>query len=58
MTYSFNANNKTYTKNGQTLNINTNDLNKYHVGKEVPVVYYRENPNYSKINVYDESLRR
>lgn len=58
MTYSFVANNKTYTKDQQTLNINTLDLDKYYVGKEVPVVYYRKNPNYSKIDVYDESLQR
>lgn len=57
MTYRFHANNKTYTKDKQTLNINTVDLDKYHVGKEVPVVYYRGNPNYSKIDVYDKSLQ-
>ncbi|MGR4051072.1 hypothetical protein [Kosakonia cowanii] len=57
MTYSFIAENKTYTKEQQILNINTLDLNKYHVGKEVPIIYYRKDPNYSKIDVYDESLR-
>ncbi|WP_223284207.1 hypothetical protein [Kosakonia sp. SMBL-WEM22] len=57
MTYSFLADNVSYTKKQQTLNINTLDLNKYHIGKEVPIVYYRKDPNYSKIDVYDESLR-
>lgn len=56
MTYSFLADNKSYTKEQQTLNINTLDLNKYHIGKEVPVVYYRKDPTYSKIDVYDEIL--
>ncbi|UXY11052.1 hypothetical protein N7922_00525 [Kosakonia sp. ML.JS2a] len=57
MTYSFRADNKTYTKDKQTLNINTVDLDKYNIGKEVPVVYYRGNPDYSRIDVYDKSLR-
>lgn len=57
MTYNFVADNKTYTKEQQILNINTLDLNEYHMGKEVPIVYYRKDPNYSKIDVYDESLR-
>ena len=57
MTYSFVAGNKTYTKEQQILNINSLDLNKYHVGKVVPIIYYRKDPNYSKIDVYDESLR-
>jgi len=56
MIYSFVADNKIYTKEQQTLNIKTLDLNKYHIGKEVPIVYYRKDPTYSKINVYDESL--
>lgn len=58
MTYSFVADNKNYTKEQQILNINTLDLDKYYIGKEVPIVYYRKNPNYSKIDVYDESLRK
>lgn len=56
MTYSFLADNKSYTKEQQTLNINTLDLNKYHIGKEVSIVYYRKDPTYSKNDVYDESL--
>lgn len=58
MTYSFIADEKTYIKEQQALNIKTLDLDKYYVGKEVPIVYYRKNPNYSKIDVYDESLRK
>lgn len=58
MTYSFIANDETYSKDQQTLNINTLDLEKYYVGKEIPIIYYRKNPNYSKIDVYDESLRK
>lgn len=58
MTYSFIVDDKTYTKEQQALNIKTLDLDKYYVGKEVPIVYYRKNPNYSKIDVYDESLQR
>lgn len=57
MTYSFIADEKTYIKEQQALNIKTLDLDKYYVGKEVPIVYYRKNPNYSKIDVYDKSLR-
>ena len=57
VTYSFVADNKTYTKEQQTLNINARDLSKYYVGTEIPVVYYRMDPSYSKIDVYDESLR-
>lgn len=58
MTYSFIANDQNYSKDQQTLNINTLDLEKYYVGKEIPIIYYRKNPNYSKIDVYDESLRK
>lgn len=57
MTYSFIADEKTYIKEQQALNIKTLDLDKYYVGKEVPIVYYRKNPNYSKIDMYDKSLR-
>lgn len=57
MTYIFIADEKTYIKEQQALNINALDLDKYYVGKEVPIVYYRKNPNYSKIDVYDKSLR-
>lgn len=55
--YSFTVDNKVYTKEKQSLNINTMDLIKDQVAKEVPIVYYRKDPNYSKIDVYDESLR-
>jgi hypothetical protein len=55
--YSFTVDNKVYTKEKQSLNINTLDLIKDQVAKEVPIVYYRKDPNYSKIDVYDESLR-
>lgn len=58
MTYSFIAEDKTYIKEQQALNIKTLDLDKYYTGKEVPIVYYRKDPNYSKIDVYDESLRK
>lgn len=51
------AGNKIYTKEKQSLTINTLDLIKDQVAKEVPIVYYRKDPNYSKIDVYDESLR-
>jgi hypothetical protein len=51
------ANDKTYTKKQQALNIKKLDLDKCYVGKEVPIIYYRKDPNYSKIDVYDESLR-
>lgn len=56
ITYTFTADNKVYTKGKENLTINTVDLNKEHIGKEVPIVYYRKDPNYSKIDVYDESL--
>ncbi|MDY0889929.1 hypothetical protein [Kosakonia sp. CFBP8986] len=57
ITYTFTADNKVYTNGKENLTINTRDLNKDHIGKEVPIVYYRKDPNYSKIDVYDESLR-
>lgn len=57
ITYSFTVDGKVYTKEKQSLNINTLDLIKDQVAKEVPIVYYRKDPNYSKIDVYDESLR-
>jgi len=57
ITYSFTVDSKVYTKEKQSLNINMLDLIKDQVAKEVPIVYYRKDPNYSKINVYDESLR-
>lgn len=57
ISYSFMAENKIYTKEKQSLTINTLDLFKDQVAKEVPIVYYRKDPNYSKIDVYDESLR-
>ena len=56
MTYIFHANNTTYKKDNQTLTINTIDLDKYHVGKEIPIVYYRVNPEYSKIDYYSKEL--
>lgn len=58
MTYTCFANNINYTKDNQTLNIETTDLNEYYVGKEIPIVYYRGNPKYSKIDYYHESLKR
>ncbi|MHC5178149.1 hypothetical protein [Serratia rhizosphaerae] len=58
MTYTFSANNINYTKNNQTLNIDTTDLDEYYVGKEIPIVYYRANPKYSKIDYYHASLKR
>ncbi|WP_255427318.1 hypothetical protein [Serratia sp. JUb9] len=58
MTYTFSANNINYTKDNQTLNIDTTDLDNYYVGKEIPIVYYRVNPKYSKIDYYHASLKR
>lgn len=57
ITYTFTADNKVYIKGKENLTINTLDLNKDQIGKEVPIVYYRKDPNYCKIDVYDESLR-
>ena len=57
MTYSFRVNTTTYTKKNQTLNINTTDLEKYHVGKDIPIIYYRGNPEYNKIDYYSQELR-
>ncbi len=57
ITYSFTVDSKVYTKEKQSLNINMLDLIKDQVAQEVPIVYYRKDPNYSKIDVYDESLR-
>ncbi len=56
--YTFQTDNKNHIKEKQIFNINTTYLDKYHIGKAVPVVYYRGNPNYSKIDVYDKSLQK
>lgn len=56
MTYSFQANNREYIKKDQTLNINSVNLNKYFVGKEIPIVYYRGNPKYNKIDYYSKEF--
>jgi hypothetical protein len=58
MTYEFSVNNIVYIKDNQTLNINSIDLGDYHVGKDIPIVYYRKNPNYSKIDYYNKNLKR
>ncbi|MDV5353345.1 hypothetical protein QM201_00075 [Enterobacter asburiae] len=57
ITYTFTADNIVYTKGKENLTIDTRDLNKDHIGKEVPIVYYRKDPNFCKIDIYDESLR-
>lgn len=58
MTYSFCVDNVIYTKNNQALTIDTIGLDKYYVGKDVPLIYYRGNPNYSEIDRYNKSLRK
>ncbi len=57
MTYTFRANDMVFTKKNQTLTISTIDLGKYHVGKEIPVIYNRNDPKYSSIDRYNKILK-
>ena len=57
LTYSFSAEGKIYSKANQFMTINTVDLDKVYVGKEVPVIYYRANPKFSQLDYYHHELR-
>ncbi len=58
LTYSFSVGGKIYSKANQFMTINMVDLDKVYVGKEVPVIYYRANPKYSKLDYYHQELRQ
>lgn len=58
LTYSFSAEGKIYSKANQFMTINTVDLDKVYVGKEVPVIYYRANPKFSQLDYYHQELRQ